>query len=68
MTKTLLVFPRVARAQLICKWIETGNARQPLTCVWMDVLTGATLAAQELEPTEAADASGLRLRSGYLCA
>ena len=36
MTKTLFALVDTARSALHCVWIETGNPRQPLACVWID--------------------------------
>jgi hypothetical protein len=38
------------RAQsLFCVWLETGNARQPLACIWIDpaAATGANNSGRE---------------------
>jgi hypothetical protein len=34
MNKIIHNFPKTNR--LTCIWIETGDPRQPLACVWMD--------------------------------
>jgi hypothetical protein len=68
MTTVLLDFRRPAGTRLTCKWIETGNPKQPLVCVWVDRVTGPTTAVREVEQTQAADASGFHLLSGHLCA
>ncbi len=36
MTNTLFAFVDMARSTLSCVWIETGNPKQPLACVWID--------------------------------
>ena len=36
MTNTLFPLVDTARSALNCVWIETGNPRQPLACVWID--------------------------------
>jgi hypothetical protein len=33
----IFMLPEVRdRSSLRCVWIETGNARQPLACMWID--------------------------------
>lgn len=36
MTNTLFALVDTARSALNCVWIETGNTKQPLACVWID--------------------------------
>ena len=36
MTNTLFALVDTARSALNCVWIETGNPKQPLACVWID--------------------------------
>lgn len=36
MTNTLFALVDMARSAMHCVWIETGNPRQPLACVWID--------------------------------
>lgn len=36
MTNTLFALVDMARSTLSCVWIETGNPKQPLACVWID--------------------------------
>jgi hypothetical protein len=68
MTKTLIAFPRPVRTRLDCKWIETGNPRQPLACVWTDRVTGKVTALPEAEVAQATDAGGPFLINRHLCA
>jgi hypothetical protein len=68
MTKILIAFPWTSRARLSCKWIETGNPKAPLACVWVDRVTGATSAVPVAEATQCAEAGRPRLLSGDLCA
>lgn len=35
MTK-ILILPGVRSSALSCVWIETGNPKQPLACIWVD--------------------------------
>jgi len=36
MANMILTFPIISRTPLSCTWVETGNPKQPLACVWLD--------------------------------
>lgn len=54
MTNTLFALVDMARSALHCVWIETGNPKQPLACVWIDREVRIALDQEESQSTDCA--------------
>jgi hypothetical protein len=57
MTKTIRTYPTVNT--ISCVWIETGNPKRPLACVWIDEKVSFLKASREA--TTNTDAEGIHL-------